>query len=391
MVQLQKECDVACGLCPDVVEWCPDEGYDNVLAYGLYELEEATKTRHGALHLARVGAPPAGGGDDLAARPPATVTALDTMAMAGVYDVAWGPRAGAVSAAADEPDSILLAVACADGALRLVRVGGGGTIDRAAAASHVIAEESILTHVAWNPCGECAVTAVSQGGSAYHVKAREDGSLAVLAEWAAHKLEVWCVEASPADPHLVFTGADDSCLFGWDLREAPAAAPALANRRAHEAGVTALACDPLDTHRLASGSYDERVRLFDMRALAGTPAAESDRLGDGAYQLAWHPAWPGTLAVAAMRSGFPLLRCCAAGGLREVGRYAADAPEGTHGSLGYGVSWRRSPAGDSSWMAASASFYDRSVHVWSAHGGAGDPAAAQEQQEAPRGGTGLGQ
>lgn len=361
---------VACELCPDVVEWCHVPGFEELLAYGTYQLEEATGSRTGALHLARAG-PGAGAGSqaeaDAGRGPLATsLQPLAEVALPGVYDVAWAPPA----TAGGRP---LLAVAAADGALRLLAVtalgggGGGGACEPVSAPCQLL-EGAILTHVVWGAGGPQGLAAVGQDGAAHHVETREDGSLALLARRQVHELEAWCVEVPPESPHCVLTGADDGSLLGWDLREPPDAAPALASRRGHGAGVTALACSPWRPHCVASGSYDERVRLLDLRALAGPALAESERLGDGAYHLAWHPGWPGVLAVAAMRSGLPLLLAGegAGGGLLEWGRYAADAPEGCHGSLAYGVSWRRcAEPGGSAWLAASASFYDRSVHLWS--------------------------
>lgn len=337
---------MACRLCPDVVEWCPAPGREDLLAYGLYEFDEASGERRGTLHLARAVRAEEGGS--------LALSSVAELEMAGVYDVAWGP--------CHDEAAVPLAVAGADGALRLLTVGDGAAIVDECR----LLEGAILTHVAWGAGGPDGLAAVGQDGSAHLLRAQEGGGLCSLARRAAHKLETWCVEISPAQPDLVLTGADDGQLLGWDLREPPDAAPALANRRSHEAGVTALAHDPLEPHRVASGSYDERVRLFDLRSLAKAPLAESARLGDGAYHLAWHPSWPGALAVAAMRSGLPLLSAEGAQ-LREWGRYAAEAPEGTHGSLAYGVSWRQAAgAAGGSWLAASASFYDRSLHVWAA-------------------------
>jgi len=355
VVTPRKECAVGCRLCPDVVEWCPAPAHEDLLVYGLYEFDEASGERRGALRLARA-APAEDGAEGHALCEGAELE------MAGVYDVAWGPCS--LQLAAFGPEAVPLAAASADGALRLLAVGGGCELTASLLDQCQLLEGAILTHVTWGAAGPDGLAAVGQDGTAHHVQAREDGRLCALAHRKAHELEAWCVEASPEQPFLLLTGADDGQLLGWDLREPPDATPAVSNRRSHEAGVTALAHDPLAPHRVASGSYDERVRLFDLRAAAKAPIAESARLGDGAYHLAWHPCWSNVLAVAAMRSGLPLLRAEGAGFV-EWGRYAADAPEGSHGSLAYGVSWRQSPglpAGH--WLVASASFYDRSLHLW---------------------------
>lgn len=349
-----------CEFCADVVEWCPHVGYEDVLAFGTYELHEASGERKGALLIVRV-SPPADGGPK-----EASLTSVAEFAIPGVYDVAWSPmftNPGGVSAG-----HVFAVVAAADGALRLVKLSSGDSgLACEAEASPCRLSEQILTHVAWGAAGSNGMVAVGQDGQAHHVTLREDGSLTAIAQWQAHELETWCVEVSPGDPNLVLTGADDAQMLGWDLREPTGSAPAITNRRSHQAGVTALAGNVCCEHQLASGSYDECVRVFDLRAPA-RPLAETDRLGDGAYHVSWHPEWEGTLAVAAMRSGVALLHLEGEAGAEQIaepwGRYGADAVEGAHGSLSYGVSWQAAARGGG-WLGASASFYDRSVHVWS--------------------------
>ena len=254
----------------------------------------------------------------------------------------------------------MLVAACADGCVRLYSQNGLELHEP------FRLSDQILTHVCFGAGAEPnGLAAVGQDGKCYHLKLGEAG-FCKLTERQQHDLETWCVEVSPAEPHLILSGADDGHLAAWDLR-APDV-PALRNRRAHEAGVTALAFNPSNRWQLASGSYDERLRLFDMRKLTAEPLAKTDRLGDGAYQVSWHPYWPGILAVAAMRCGFPVFRVDDAG-LACLATYASDAAEGTHGSLGYGIGWQFSASETCSSdvsMAASASFYDCSVHLWTA-------------------------
>lgn len=46
----------------------------------------------------------------------------------------------------------------------------------------------------------------------------------------------------------------------------------------------------------------------------------------------------GTVAVAAMRCGFPIFRV--EDSMHMLGGYCQGAEEGSHGSLGYGISWQ---------------------------------------------------
>lgn len=360
---LRIECEVACELCPDVVEWCCAPSWSNYLAYGTYELNEATSVRNGAIQIAYLEHGDANEG--------VALKSLDSFPCAGVYDVAWGPPVSSTADSAYDCNGPLLAVARADGSMQLCCIGQ--QINSVASLSLV--DESILTHVTWVASDATCLAAVGQNGHAHVVKICDDGTLEILMQWEAHALETWCVEASTSNPHLIITGADDGFMRGWDVREPPDATPIFTNRRSHQAGVTALAFDPLNEQQFASGSYDERVRVFDLRDAARTPIIESAQLGDGAYHLAWHPRWAGILAVAGMRSGLPLLQVDASPEnpqLHECTRYAANASEGQHGSLAYGVSWQSTSASDGLWFAASASFYDKSVHVWSVQNAVGE-------------------
>lgn len=64
----------------------------------------------------------------------------------------------------------------------------------------------------------------------------------------------------------MYSGGDDSCLKGWDLRvqnEKPAML--FTDRWSHRAGVCTIASDPHTECMLSSGSYDEILRSWDAR------------------------------------------------------------------------------------------------------------------------------
>ncbi|CAE7185214.1 wdr85, partial [Symbiodinium necroappetens] len=355
LMELKGEVFESCEIYPDVVEFCPC-GDEACLAWGTYEHVEETNQRKGALVFASI--------EQCDQSHQYSLLRTQVIESPGVYDIAWGP------------DGSVLATACADGCVRLCSQSRGVLHE----ASNV--SEQILTHLCFGAGGD-GLAAVGQDGKCYHLKLDASG-FQKLAEKQQHDLEAWCVDVSPAEPDLVLSGADDGHVAVWDVREPDA--PALRNRRSHEAGVTALAFNPFNPLQVASGSYDERLRLFDLRKLTAEPVAKTGRLGDGAYQIAWHPRWRGILAVAAMRCGFPLFRLDDAG-FECLTAYAADAPEGTHGSLGYGISWQFAASSETS-LAASASFYDRSVHLWTVRQGFDtfDTAAVSKQVTALVGG-----
>ena len=133
----------------------------------------------------------------------------------------------------------------------------------------------------------------------------------------------------------------------------------------------------------SSSSYDEMTLLWDSRRM--DQPLKQLYLGGGVWRVKWHPHpsnQPLLMAAACMHSG---LRVVDWG---EAGREAAIIATYTnHDSLAYGVDWcscdkpsvchqgvcDKEEAGEAgglkrrrnSWLLASCSFYDHSLHVWS--------------------------
>lgn len=111
-------------------------------------------------------------------------------------------------------------------------------------------------------------------------------------QWAAHDLfgspiEAWIAAFDCHNPHVVFSGADDATLKGWDLRSGTAA-PTFKNARQHSMGVCSVQFHPHNPRFVAVGSYDEHVSLWDPRSMA-RPLA-SYHAGGGVWRLKWHPS-----------------------------------------------------------------------------------------------------
>ena len=146
----------------------------------------------------------------------------------------------------------------------------------------------------------------------------------------------------------------------------------------------------------ATGSYDEKARLWDARQLR-SPLCECECEG-GVWRLKWHPMRRDTLLAACMHAGFKVLRTCdsststedgtsthststsdcEAPGLRCIASYTAHGMGA--GGLAYGADWRwpgvgllgeastgsgAVPAAPVRLVAATCSFYDRQLHLWS--------------------------
>lgn len=253
----------------------------------------------------------------------------------GVFDMRWG-------------EGERLAVACADG-VALVCTPQGEVV--ASASPPCSRTQPMLTSVDW--LSSTCLVSCGQDGQA-HVTELAQGGTVMLKSFSAHTLEVWCVRASDT-PFLAYTGADDAAFKGWDVRSPGRAVFHAAN--AHKAGLCAIEVAPLRDHVLASGSYDETVKFWDTRQLGAPVCSAAIVCGGGVWRLAWHPSLPDVLLAACMQNGFAVLR-----GSTIIRRYGHGAKAGEHGSLGYGVAWHRNrSSGDVA--AATASFYDRSVHL----------------------------
>lgn len=184
---------------------------------------------------------------------------------------------------------------------------------------------------------------------------------------SAHSLEAWAASCG-FSAHDLWSGGDDASLLRWDDR-AGLASPVSRDARAFGAGVTCIAPHPTVDHLLAVGSYDERVRLFDARALR-SPLSEAHADGGGVWRARWREPRPDEqpgvwwLALACMQAGQAVAPVHVTGGRTEgaVGAGAAvdedkaDRGEGPlqasigelsfyhrQKSLAYGIDWKRAP------------------------------------------------
>ena len=160
----------------------------------------------------------------------------------------------------------------------------------------------------------------------------------------------------------MLTGGDDCAFKCWDLREHENEAHAAwVNRKSHSAGVCCIASSQYQEHILVTGSYDEHARLWDIRNTSRPVAAVGEaNAGGGVWRLKWHPKDPQLLLGACMHGGFAIIKADgSAGSVEVVERYPHQQ------TLAYGAGWCAEVGGDGTSVVATASFYDRLLHVWS--------------------------
>lgn len=319
-------------LTADSVEFAPG-AESRVFSLATYQLDKETGTRQGSFTVLRVGE---AGLEELARRE-----------TAGVLDVKWAH--GAQSRG-------LVGRADADGRLALLRFDDGQ--DALSDVGRVEVCEGICLSLDWSDRVAAAATRV--------VVSRNDGQISVVdpatetveLAWTGHGLEgfgeeVWIAAFNYWDPQVVWTGADDTRLKGWDRRTA-CARPSFVNKT-HSMGVCTIQFHPHREHLCAVGSYDEHLRIFDARQ-PREPLSET-HLGGGVWRVKWHPRDPRQAVAACMHNGFHVvefedIEADSAG--TSVAHYTG------HESLAYGVDWC---LGDPS-IVASCSFYDHLCHVW---------------------------
>jgi hypothetical protein len=253
-----------------------------LFACGSYELNEETGQRSGKLSLH-------------AASSGEVVCETDAaLGLAGVLDMKWRPDGSLTVALADGRLSVYSVVEGeSSGSGEGEAEGGGAQPQRSLAllASASEPEEGLFLSVDVSAAADAASFVSTQAGSLLHFAAREGGEMALLNRRAdAHRMlgenvPAWIVAADPFHAHTLLSGGDDMCTRLWDLRALGASTAA--NSKAHSAGVTSAMFSPYFEHLVAVGSYDESITLWDVRAMR--QPVETVHAGGGVWRIKWHP------------------------------------------------------------------------------------------------------
>ena len=331
-------------LTADVVAFCPHPEWRHLLACGCYQLVKSEPPeRVGRLLLF----------DTSASR----LQETQRIDGSGVLDCAW---------LAQGTGPPLLAVASAEGTAQLYCLEGSGTLSDSGATA--CPDAGVCMSLDWSSTddGPARLALSSTAGRLFVLEATPTGARC-LHSWAAHDDNGWSVAFDRAEPSTLYSGGDDAVLKRWDLRTASddqCVASAL-NRRAHSAGVCCISPHALRPHLVATGSYDEKVRLWDTRSLR-SPTEELG-CGGGVWRLKWHPEDAGLALTACMHGGFKVLRLDGSYDGDEppaVREAAAYSEHGMGQALAYGADWAHASPATGATLAASCSFYDHALHLW---------------------------
>lgn len=327
----------------DVVEFCPHQSFQNVLAASTYTLQEGDRpSRSGSISLFNVDA-------DLG-----RLDLLHSVETAGIFDMKWNPVGDDVSP--------LLAQADADGHLRLYHLeskGNGSEVhgNFLKESNDEKISSSMCLCLDWNPSATSIAVGLSDGSIS--IISLLECQLNLVQEWKAHEFELWATCFDTHQPQLVYTGSDDCKFSCWDLRNPSELA--FQNSKVHKMGVCCIAKSSSDPHTLLTGSYDEYLRVWDVRSISKPLNESSINLGGGVWRIKQHPFVPGVVLAACMHNGFAVVKI-KGGEVEVIETYSK------HESLAYGADWQRgtpSHEGERKNTAvATCSFYDRNLRVW---------------------------
>jgi len=203
-----------------------------------------------------------------------------------------------------------------------------------------ISEEGLALALEWNSSFDKIVVSDSKGK--IHVIEHTPSNSKVICEYSCHGYEAWTCCFSYWDDNLIFSGGDDCCFNCYDLRVAGSVSKK--NSRSHMSGVTAMISDKTNSHQIITGSYDENIRWWDERNLKSE--LFSLQVDGGVWRIKQRPS--GKLLIGAMHGGY-----CVIEDQQILKRY------NEHESLAYGADWITDN------LAASASFYDHLLTIWS--------------------------
>lgn len=328
----------------DAVEFCPHDGFRNILAAATYNLQEGDPpSRSGSISLFDVNG---------SSR---SLNRIGNVETAGIFDIKWNPVGVGASP--------LLAQADADGCLRIHGLecsSGGPSLTGALLKENcgIHVSSSMCLCLDWNPLATSLVVGLSDGSIS--VASLAESQLIEDQQWKAHDFEVWAASFDTHQPAVVYTGSDDCRFLGWDLR-GDSSTPAFQNSKVHTMGVCCIVKNPNDPYSLLTGSYDERLRVWDVRSISQPVNETSICLGGGVWRIKYHPFIKDLVLAACMHNGFSIVKTN-----NEIPQVIEIYNK--HGSLAYGADWQSYGSDQEGKKednaVATCSFYDQLLRVW---------------------------
>ncbi|XP_063444635.1 diphthine methyltransferase-like [Mytilus trossulus] len=347
----------------DSVEWCPHDGYQDILLCGTYQLDQSKdsqedssvpQTRLGKLHTYRL-------------KEEEETQSLDhvqTTDMPGILDIKWCPSL--------IDNQSLFGLVNSIGELQIYQLNDDGK--SVFVTSTELGTEVLGLSLDWanrvHNSSDPEISCSSSDGNISICKFHQ-GQLKCTSNWKAHDFEAWITAFNYWNTNIVYSGGDDCKFKGWDCRQ-DTSSPIFVSKR-HSMGVCSIQCHPFKENVLSTGSYDENLFIWDTRNMR-SPIAETNLRG-GVWRIKWDSQKSDYIITATMYNGFHVVDASefSDGKLSVVCHY--DKQE----SIGYGadICYKHSVdserhdtmMGDNSTInfnrtIATCSFYNHVLHLW---------------------------
>ncbi|GFO06777.1 WD repeat domain 85 [Plakobranchus ocellatus] len=285
------------GLNADTVEWCPFDGFENLLLCGTYKLYEETnnaqkvheqaslpehsqQTRIGKVSVYRL---------TFENNCQPCLEEQSKMNMCGVLDIKWPEQ--------KLDNKVVFGLVDAEGFCQLFAVNEACITEKISKAK--LNSPSLGLSLGFSSSVGGAKQRVAASDSSGFLSILDiDKGLEVIDSWQAHDYEAWITAFHKFDGNLVFSGGDDCRLKGWDIRDL--SRPVFISKR-HQMGVCSIQSHPFYENIFASGSYDEDILVWDKRTMKMPLASAS--LGGGVWRIKWNPVDGAYILTATMYNG----------------------------------------------------------------------------------------
>lgn len=327
---------------PDSIEWCPNRS--DVFACGTYLYNPENTTREGSIYLCRYESTNK------------TIEILQHQKTPGILDLKWIQCT---------PENIFLSTVTALGQLSLY---SPNDLSKPLISEDVTNDQTIALAQSWFHHDNNNYALISdQQGHLTICELSQNNGLRFSQSWLAHEYECWTCAWDRYDPNIVYSGADDTLLKIWDIRQCQQ--PTHVNRK-HPMGICSIHINEKNSQEFLTGSFDEYLRQWDKRNL--TNPIKSIKLGGGVWKIRAHPRTNDSILLCAcMQNGFVIVNLSTEMILCHYRE---------HTSLAYGCDWQTKDSihqltelmdvcmneNDNPMenLIASCSFYDKTVHVW---------------------------
>ena len=322
---------------PDSLEWCPIRS--DLFACGTYLYNPENTTREGSIYLFQYN------------DSDRSLNVVHHQKTVGILDLKW---------ISPTTDVTLLSTVSALGQLSLYSLND---MNKPLICEDVTTDQTIALSHSWFHQTNSYVLISDQQGSLSLCELGSTNGLRFSQSWSAHEYECWTCEWDRTDPNIVYSGADDTFLKVWDIRQTQ---QAIHINRKHTMGICSILSNVTDPNEFLTGSFDEYLRRWDKRKL--NEPIQSIRLGGGVWKLRPSSNDPQRLLCACMQHGFVIV---------DLKSSKIECHYQGHESLAYGCDWQQKEIIDNSMMndeemtnvtseslIASCSFYDKTVHIW---------------------------